>query len=379
MSEVTVAERSSLGPLQLELAEEARRFCRTVIAPVVEDAEANEYTPRHILREAGRQGLIGVQYPTWLGGRDAGLLGAAIVREQTSYVNAGISSTLGHHDHVGTKYLVAQADEAQRQRWLVPAMAGDLLTSWAVTEPDAGSDVRSMRTRAVDASGQWRIQGAKVFITNGPSADIVQVVCRVGEVGDRFGVFVVERDRPGFESRRLLKMGLRPSQVGELRFDDVLVPDENRLSPTGGVDLAEILGVLAVGRVLVAASATGIAQAAFDIALGLRRSSHATATSPDVARAAFAEADTLIETMRLMTYGAARRCDATNSSVPVLACSRAKLFASEAALRVVSLLEAAIASPAMPLERHVRDVRFVQIVEGTTEIQHRIIAKQLGL
>ena len=358
-----------------------RRFAQDEVAPLVDEAERTASTPRVLVQRAGELGLLGIQFDPIDGGAGAGILGAAIAREELSYVCAGISSTLGHQDHVGTKYLVLHADDEQRERWLFPATQGKIVTSWAVTEPDAGSDVRSIRTTARPAGDGWIIRGAKTFITNGPIADAVQVVTRL-EGSDLFGVFVVEREDEGFASRQLAKLGLRSSHVGELVFDDVEIKDDRKLSPPGGASIKDILDVLTEGRVLVAASALGIAQAAFDEALAYTQQREVFGHKVEEMSTKLAEADALLAACRLMTYRTAHMCD-VSSRTPLRECSQAKLFVSESALHIVDQMMRVFGGTCFTqestIERLYRDVRFAQIVEGTSEIQHRILARQLGL
>jgi len=185
--------------------------------------------------------------------------------------------------------------------------------------------------------------------------------------------------------RTLEKLGCRSSQVGELVFDDVRLDESRRISPPEGSEIEEILDVLIRGRVLIAAASLGVATAAFD--LGLAYAKERTAFGRKIGgfqeiSMKFAEADARIAAARLLTYRAAVLCD-TRSEVPVRECAHAKLVASETALWVVDQMMRVFGGMGFmrdsPIERLYRDVRYFQIVEGTTEIQHRILAKALGL
>ena len=308
-----------------------------------------------------------------------------VIREEFSYLSVGISSGLGHQDHVGTAYLHRFGTAEQIASWLRPALAGDVVIAMAITEPDAGSDVRRMRTTARRTDAGWTISGRKTFITNGPIADVIAVAARIDGT-DRFGVFLVRRTDVGFAcERKFSKLGCRSSEVGELVFDDVVTADDRRLSPDGGSPLDDILDVLVVGRLLVAASALGLTRRAID--LGLRRATSRRTFGQPIGRRQeismkFARATTLLRSAELLAYHAAQLY-ARTGTVPVLECSQAKLFAAEVAVEVTDQMMRVFGGHGYlaesEIERLYRDARFFTIVEGTAEIQHRIIASRLGL
>lgn len=375
----------SLSPELEELRKAARSFADREIDPLVEEAERSERFPQQLFRAAGRNDFIGTHYPLEVGGGGGGIMAAMVIREEFSYSSVGISSGLGHQDHVGTAYLNRFGSQEQIDRWLKPALAGDFVIAMAVTEPDAGSDVRRMRTRARREDGEWIVSGRKTFITNGPIADAIVVVARL-KGDDRFGVFVVLRGDVGYQCERTLaKMGCRSSEVGELVFDDVRIPDGRRLSPEGGSSLDDVLDVLIRGRVLVAASAIGLARRAFDV--GLEYAKTRQAFGRPIGRfqeisMKFAEASTMIRAAHLLAYSTGELFEQSDQA-PILECSQAKLFAAETAVSVVDQMMRVFGGMGFMqetvIERLYRDARFFTIVEGTSEIQHRIIASQLGL
>lgn len=375
----------SLGSDLDELRRSARSFAVREIDPLIEEAEHTEHFPLQLFPAAGRNDFIGTHYPVEVGGGGGGIMAAMVIREEFSYSSVGISSGLGHQDHVGTAYLNRFGTPEQIDRWLRPALAGDFIIAMAITEPDAGSDVRRMRTRARPEGDDWVISGRKTFITNGPIADAIVVVARL-ESTDRFGVFVVHRGDVGYQCERsLLKMGCRSSEVGELVFDDVRVQDSRRLSPQGGSSIDDVLDVLIRGRVLVAASALGLARRAFDVGMDYAKAREA--FGRPIGRfqeisMKFAEASTMIRAAHLLTYSTGELFGQSDDT-PVLECSQAKLFAAETAVSVVDQMMRVFGGMGFMqetvIERLYRDARFFTIVEGTAEIQHRIIASQLGL
>ncbi len=373
-----------LPPEVEEFRASARAFAQREVAPLVEAAEESETFPIELFRKAGQQGLLGLQFERRWGGSEAGLLPDMIFREEVSRVSAGIAAGLGIQGQIGTAYLARFGSDEQKERWLQPAIAGELITAWGLTEPDAGSDVRAISTRVRRDGDSFVLDGRKTFITNGPIADVVGVVAK--QEDDRFAVFVVDAKDPGYSVERTLKkLGCRASQVGELVFEGVRLDESRRLSPPEGSSIDEILDVLIRGRVLIAAASLGVAGAAFD--LGLEYAKTREAFGRPIGRfqeisMKFAEADARIAAARLLTYRAATLCD-SRDTVPVRECAHAKLFASETALWVVDQMMRVFGGMGFmresPIERLYRDVRYFQIVEGTTEIQHRILAKELGL
>ncbi|MBN9607512.1 MAG: acyl-CoA dehydrogenase family protein [Actinomycetales bacterium] len=362
----------------------ARAFAERDVAPLVEEAERTGTFPLELFAKAGSAGLLGLQFEERWGGSDAGLLPDMIFREEVSRVCAGIAAGLGIQGQIGTAYLARFGSDEQKERWLRPAIAGEVITAWGLTEPDAGSDVRSIRT-TVEADGSGVIlRGRKTFITNGPIAGAIGVVAK--QANGKFAVYMVEAGDEGYAvDRTLEKLGCRSSQVGELVFDNVRLDESRRLSPPDGSEIDEILDVLIRGRVLIAAASLGVASAAFD--LGLAYAKERTAFGRPIGKfqeisMKFAEADARIAAARMLTYRAAVLCD-TRDEVPVRECAHAKLVASETALWVVDQMMRVFGGAGFMqgsvIERLFRDVRYFQIVEGTTEIQHRILAKALGL
>ncbi len=387
MNATQVREMDGLFQLPSEVEDfrgSARAFAERDVAPLAEHAEQTGTFPIELFKRAGDLGLLGLQFDSEWGGSEAGLLPDMIFREEVSRVCAGIAAGLGIQGQIGTAYLARHGSVEQKDRWLRPALAGELITAWAVTEPDAGSDVRSIRTSVRKDGDSFVLNGRKTFITNGPIAGAIGVVAK--QEDDQFAVFVVEAGDEGYSCERTLeKLGCRSSQVGELVFDNVRLDESRRLSPPEGSTVEAILDVLIRGRVLIAAASLGVAGKAFD--LGLAYAKQREAFGRPIGRfqeisMKFAEADARIAAARLLTYRAAHLCD-VRTEVPIRECAQAKLIASETAIWVVDQMMRVFGGFGFmreaPIERLYRDVRYFQIVEGTTEIQHRILAKELGL
>ncbi|HEX2294952.1 MAG TPA: acyl-CoA dehydrogenase, partial [Actinomycetota bacterium] len=275
--------------------------------------------------------------------------------------------------------------DEQQERYLRGALTGDKVSAFALTEPDAGSDVRAIRTRAVRSGDGWVINGRKTFITNAPIADFMIVVAYTDpDVGiDGMALFVVDLPAEGVAINRLKKMGNLSSEIAEVVLDDVFVPGDACLGGERGA-FKKVMQTLNVGRVLVSGGAIGVARAALDgaveyandrVAFGRRIAEYQGVSFP------LAKAHAAIEGARLATYKAAWLFDEGRN--PVLETSTAKLLAAEAALFVT---DAAIRvfggygyMREYPIERYYRDARYFAIVEGTGEIHQRVIARELGL
>src|SRR4051812_29382627 len=189
--------------------ESAREFARREIAPLVEAAERDERTPRELFRTAGRAGLLGIRYPSELGGSDASVLAEVVLREEFAYVCSGIAAALSVSSHLGTYPIFAFGNDEQRKKYLVPALTGDAVSAFGLTEPNAGSDVRGIQTKAIHGDGGWILSGTKTFITNAPIADFVIIVAYTDPSAgiDGMGIFVVDMDTEGVSVNRISKMG----------------------------------------------------------------------------------------------------------------------------------------------------------------------------
>ncbi|MDQ3916040.1 MAG: acyl-CoA dehydrogenase family protein [Actinomycetota bacterium] len=363
----------------------AREFARREVAPRVEEAERTERTPRELFRAAGAAGFLGIRYPESVGGSAAGCLAETVLREEIGYVCSGLGAALSVSSHLGTYPIHAFGTGEQQDRYLRGALSGEKVSAFALTEPDAGSDVRAIKTRAVRSGDVWMLNGRKTFITNAPLADFMIVVAYTDPAAgiDGMALFVVDLPAQGLSVSRMSKMGNLSSEIGEVVLDDVAVPADACLGGERGA-FKKVMETLNVGRVLVSGGALGVARAALDGAVayandrkafGHRIGEYQGVSFP------LARAHAAIEGARLATYKAAWLFDEGRN--PVLETSTAKLLAAEAALFVT---DAAIRvfggygyMREYPIERYYRDARYFAIVEGTGEIHQRVIARELGL
>src|SRR4029453_6148184 len=217
-----------------ELRESVRRFVSREIAPHVDDWEEAREFPRELYNRCGELGFLGLKYETEYGGQGGAYVTAAVWVEELSRAggSGGVAAGLGAHAEIATPPIWKFGTEEQKQRWLVPAIKGELIGALGITDPGAGSDVASLRTTARKVDGGYVVNGSKTFITNGVRADFLVCAVKTTEEGGHRGIsfLVLERDMPGYEAvSKLEKMGWHSSDTGELSFTDVEVPEENLL------------------------------------------------------------------------------------------------------------------------------------------------------
>jgi alkylation response protein AidB-like acyl-CoA dehydrogenase len=286
---------------------------------------------------------------------------------------------------MGTYFVYKYGSDDLRQRYLVPALRGDLVATFALTEPDAGSDVAGITTRAERRGDRWVLRGGKTWVTNAPVADVLTVAAKTsGERGLRsIALFLLDRAAmPGIRlGKKIEKMAVRASETGEILLEDVEVPETHLLGgETGGVE--KIGTILAEIRVMTAALSVGLARAAYEASLGYSRQRVAFGKPIGEHQAiGFKLADMLtsIHAATLMTYQAAARLDAGR---PIgREAAMAKLFASETAVRVTDEAARIHASYGLameyPVQRYFRDARFLLPGGGTSEILRVIIGREL--
>lgn len=363
----------------------ARDFAKREIAPLVDEAERAERTPKELFRKAGGAGFIGIRYPEEVGGSGASCLAEVIEREEFGYVCSGISSAISVSSHLGTFPVYAFGDEEQKKKYLVPALKGEKVSAFGLTEPNAGSDVRGIQTKAVRGDGGWILSGTKTFITNATIADFIVIVAYTDPSAgiEGMALFVVDTDNDNMGINRLEKMGNLSSEIAEVVLADAFVPDTALLGDERGA-FKKVQKTLNIGRILVSGGALGVAQAALDSAVQYAKDRSAfgnTIGSYQGVSFPLARCHAAIEAARLAVYKAATLWD--HHENPVLETSTAKLLAGEAGLFVTDKCARVFGGYGYmreyPIERYLRDARYFAIVEGTQEIHQRVIAKQLGL
>lgn len=369
------------------LNDSARSFAEREIAPLVEEAEASATFPRALYAKAGRSGFIGMRYPAELGGQDTGITAEVVWREETSYQCAGISSALSVPGNIGSYPIYEFGSEEQQRRYIPKVTAGEMMGAFALTEPEAGSDVKGIRSTAERRNGGWVLNGRKMFITCAPSADFFIFTAYTDrELGhDGLANFILDRDRLGDDAvRPIHTLGHRSSEVGEVVVDHIEVPDDALIGePTGGFRRAA--RTLNGGRLVVAGGAIGTGQRAVDVSVEYAKQRQAFGREIGGFQAVafrIAQIAADVASARVTVYWAASLWDEGTGTPKEVAI--AKLIASETAVRAASESMRTFGGYAyvggeFPIERLFRDSRYYAIVEGTTDVQRLILSRQLGL
>jgi alkylation response protein AidB-like acyl-CoA dehydrogenase len=337
----------------------------------------------------GELGLLGLRYPEEYGGQDGDYFSAIVLAEEMARCGSGgVGMAISVQTEMATPPIFKFGTEEQKQRYLVPAIAGTKIAALGITEPDGGSDVANVRTRAEKVNGGWRINGAKTFITNGVRCDFVVLVCRTGKQEDGSGaitLFLVDKDLPGFQvARKLKKMGMHASDTAELAFTNVEVSDDAVLGEVNR-GFYQLMWELQGERLIGAAGAIAGAEAAFDETLRWCQEREAFGRKIagfQVTRHKLVDMYTEIQIAKTYVYSLAERWD--RDDYPVAEISMAKLFVGQVASRVadgcLQLFGGAGYMDDVHISRHYRDSRLIRIGAGTDEIMKEIIAKTaLGL
>jgi acyl-CoA dehydrogenase len=372
-------------PERTALRKTVRRFVEAEVLPHLDDWERAGELPRELHRKAGEIGLLGVSFPEEAGGGGGDYLDALTVAEEILYAGGSgglIASLLT--SGIALPHIAAAGDPAQIERWVRPTLAGELIGSLAITEPDGGSDVAGIRTTARREGDHYVVNGAKTFITSGCRADFVTTAVRTGGPGAHgISLLVVERGTAGFTvSRKLEKMGWHCSDTAELSYVDVHVPVENLVGAENS-GFVQIATQFVTERVSLAVQAHATAQRALDLTLGwcrLRETFGRPLISRQVVQHKLVEMARRTDLARVYTRHVAERYVA-GDDVIAEACF-AKNSAVEAAEWVVN--EAVQLHGGLgylresEVERHYRDVRILGIGGGTNEILTGLAAKRLG-
>ena len=370
-----------------QLRKSLRRFIERELAPHAEEWEAAGGFPDEVFRKLGDQGFLGLRYPEEYGGQGGDYYAAIVLAEELAGARAGgVATAIEVHTEMATPPILKFGTEDQKRRFLVPAIRGEKISALAITEPEAGSDVAAIRTMAVRDGGDYVLNGAKRFITNGCRADFVVVVARTDKEQHWAGLslFIVEKGTPGFTvSKKLEKVGLHSSDTAELVFEDCRVPAANLLGQENQ-GFYQIMWELQGERLIGAAGAVAVGQRALDLAIqyGTQRQQFGRPVARFQAnRHRLAEHATALEAARQLVYATAWRVQ--NGEYPVKEISMCKLFAArvgfEAADFALQLHGGTGYMMESEIQRLWRDARASRIAAGTDEIMLEVIGKELGL
>lgn len=362
---------------QRAVQETFRAFAEREVRPAAADLDRNPRFPRELFLRAGELGLFGMRYPE-PEGSGSDVISYVLAIEQLARGSLSVAAACAMQSLMGTTFVHRFARGDVRARLLPAALKGDIVGAICMTEPDAGSDLMAMTTRAVERDGRHFLTGRKTWVTSAREAQMFTVFAKTGEKS--LSVFLVEAGAPGLSvGKDIDKMGVRASLTSEVSFDDTPATCLLGEKDAGGVYLREVLAEI---RVMTAALALGVAAAAFEeaVAYAAERKQFGRAIKDHQAvQAHLAEMAVDLEAARRITYWAAWRSDKglANENESAMA----KLFASEAALRICDRAARVLASYGFaseyPVERYLRDVRFTLIGGGTSEILRGAIARGL--
>ncbi len=377
--------------MNFELTEEqqmirkmVRDFAEKEIAPIAQETDEKGEFPWPTIRKMGPLGLLGLPIPEEYGGAGADNVSFAIAMEEIARACGSTAMTLDAHTSLACEPIYFFGTEEQKQKYLVPMARGEKLGAFGLTEPEAGSDAGATKTRAVLDGDEWVINGQKMFITNGPIAEVAIVTAVTDpEKGTRgISSFIVEKGTPGFRAgRKEEKMGIRGSVTSALFFEDCRVPKENLLGKEGE-GFKQFLVTLDGGRIAIAGMALGLAQGAYEKAVAYSKERvqfGQPIANFQAIQWMIAEMATEIDAARLLVYRAAWLKDQGTRFTKEAA--MAKMYASEAAERVchkaIQIHGGYGYMREYDVERMYRDQRLCTIGEGTSQIQRLVIARRV--
>ncbi len=373
-----------LSAEQKMIRDTARELATREIAPAAAEIDRTHTFPRKIFSRLGEVGLLGIMVPERFGGAGMDALSYAVALEEIARACASTAVAMSVQSSLVAAPILKEGTDAQRALWLPDLAAGRKIGCFALSEPEAGSDAKAQRTRAVRDGDRWILNGTKNFITNGPVADLAIVVANTDPAKGTRGItaFLVPTTTPGLSfGPPDDKLGIRGAPSAQLFLADCAVGDDARLGPAGeGFKIA--MRALDGGRIGIAAQALGIARAALEDAVHYARE-RKTFGQPIAEHQAIqfklADMRTEIEAARMLLWRAAVKKDAGGAYSTDAA--MAKLFASEVANRAakegVQIFGGYGYLRDFPAERHFRDAKITEIYEGTSEIQRLVIASAL--
>jgi acyl-CoA dehydrogenase len=368
------------------LAATVARFVREQLIPAEAEVEETDDIPDRILDQLRHLGLFGMTIPESYGGLGLSMSEEVRVVLEIGYASPVFRSYFGTSNGVGTLGLMSDGTESQRQRYLPHIATGALIASFCLTEPDAGSDVASLTTRAIRDGGEYVINGTKRFTTNSPHAGLFTVFARTAprEAGVKgISAFLVERDTPGITvTPRYRKMGFRGSHTADVIFEDCRVPAEALLGGQEGIGFRSAMMSLDHARLHMAAVAAGLCRRLIDEGLRYtaeRRQFGKAIAEFQLIQGMLADCEAEAFAARAMVEKAARDKDSGQRNTKEAACC--KYFATEALFRIADRVLQMHGGygyiKEYPIERLFRDARLLRIYEGTSQIQQIVIAREM--
>jgi alkylation response protein AidB-like acyl-CoA dehydrogenase len=371
-----------------ELRTSVRRFVDSEVRPHVVEWEDAGHFPDDLFRRCGELGFLGLHFPTRWGGSGGDLAAGLVFVEELARCGAGaIPMAVSVQTHMATPALCEFGTDDQRERWLGPAIAGTKIGAIAITEPDAGSDVAAIRTRAVLDGDVWRVNGRKMFITNGSRAHFLTLVAKTDPTGGHHGVslFLVDTSLPDVRvSRRLEKLGMHSSDTAEIALDDVEVPANELIGLEPGRGFAQLMWQLQYERLAGAAACVGHASQTLDDTVAYAHERHTFGrpiAQHQVIAHKLADAATELTAARTLLYSTAWAV--MQGDYPVAEISMCKKYCAQVQNRLVDACVQVWGGAGYLEEtgipRAFRDARLQRIGGGTDEIMNEVLAKRLGI
>ncbi len=369
------------------LRQSVREFVNRELVPHADEWEEEGYFPDWVFQRMGELGYLGLHFPEEYGGGGGDYFTNIVLMEElakcgTFGVNTGVAVQLG----MATPPILAFGTEEQKQKYLVPAIKGEKIACLGITEPDAGSDVSNVKTFAEKVPEGWRVNGNKIFITNGWRADFMTLLARTEKVKGYKGmsIFLVDCDTPGFvKSRKLDKVGQKASDTAEIFFEDMVIGEEALLGEVGR-GFYNIMWELQGERLIVAVAVIAIAEVTLQQAIeyGSERVQFGKPIVKNQAIAhRIADLATELEAAKALSYMTAWRYD--HGEYPVKEISMAKLIGTQVGFRVtdeaMQIMGGYGYMMEYPVQKAWRDMRIARIGGGTDEIMREIIAQTMGL
>lgn len=363
-----------------------REFFENELAPHAEEWEESGEVPREVFKRMGDLGFLGMRYPEEYGG-DNDVLAEAVFHEELAHVRSGgVAADIGAHIGIAMPHILHYGSEEQKKKYLIPGIKGEWIGALGITEPDAGSDVASIKTRAVRDGDDWIINGAKTFITNGSRCDFLVFAAKTDPNKGYSGItmFVVDTDTPGFEvSRKLDKLGWRASSTGELAFVDMRIPGDSVLGEVNR-GFYNIMGMFAWERLIMSLGAVSGSELAMQKTIEYAKQRHAFGhpiAEFQVIAHYFADMATQIEAGRALTYYALKLY--VEGKNPIKEVSMAKLFCANMGTfvmdRCLQIFGGYGYMEEYDIARAWRDMRLMPIGGGTDEVMKEIISRTMGL
>jgi alkylation response protein AidB-like acyl-CoA dehydrogenase len=371
-----------------ELRAAVARWVASELAPNVDDWEDAGFFPDDVFRRAGALGFLGLHYPGRWGGSDGDLAAEVVFVEEVAKAGCGaLAMALSVQTDMATPALAEFGTDEQRDRYLRPSIAGTKIAAIAITEPEAGSDVAGIRTRARRDGDAWRIDGRKMFITNGARADYLTTVVKTDPEAGHAGIslFLIDTSSPGVTvSRKLRKLGMWSSDTAEIALDDVLVPPDALIGLEPGRGFAQLMWQLQYERIAGAAACLGYAELVLDTTIAYARERCAFGvplSGHQVIAHDLADAATELAAARALVYDTV--WSLSQGEYPVAEISMAKKYSAQMFNRLVDTCVQVHGGPGYMHEslvsRAYRDARLQRIGAGTDEIMNEVIAKRLRI